>query len=130
MFYPLLVYAILSVIIIVLTFRLVTTSQLLFIAQRQLGQTKEGRSAAQQKAQRAEEICQEVLDYLDQALKNAGQALDVREHMDVIGTQLRSLVEYIESPYQVELNNPRSYRPGRHALNSVPTGYDVEESIA
>lgn len=95
-------------------YRLTKAKEALFAARRQAVHSQALHEAAMKEAQAAEARCVQALGNLEMSLAQAGRALDVAGHIEVVSQQIHGLIAYIASP--LEAPSPDGHRPGRHAL--------------
>jgi hypothetical protein len=90
--------------------RLTKAKEALFAARRQAVHDKAHKEAARKAVQVAEARCVQALRDVELSLTQAGQAMAVVGHIEVVSQQLHTLTEYIAGPLEA---GPAT---GRHAL--------------
>jgi hypothetical protein len=100
-------------------YRLTKTKEDLFAARRQLAHSQARYEGAKKAAQAAEARCVQALGNLEMSLTQAGRALDIAGHIEVVSQQIHGLIEYIAHP--LDAPSPAGRKSGRHAL---PGGTD------
>jgi hypothetical protein len=91
--------------------RLTKTKEALFAARRQAVRDKAHKEAAKKAVQVAEQRCMQALRDVELALGQAGQAMAVAGHIEVVSEQLHGLIAYITDPLDAG-----QQATGRHAL--------------
>jgi hypothetical protein len=92
--------------------RLTKAREALFAARRQAVRDKAHKEAAKKAVQVAEQRCMQALRDVELALGQAGQAMAVAGHIEVVSQQLHGLIGYITDP----LDAGQATATGRHAL--------------
>lgn len=103
-------YVVLAGVIAFLLFRWTRTREDLYAARRDTARARTRQEVARKAAQRAEDRCRQLADYLDTSIAHTGQALNAAAHIEIVSQQLRQLTDYIA----LEAGGP-----GRHAVPSA-----------
>ncbi len=90
--------------------RLTKAKEALFAARRQAVHDKAHKEAAHKAVQVAEARCMQALRDVELSLTQAGQAMAIAGHIEVVSQQLHTLTEYIAGPLEA------GQATGRHAL--------------
>ena len=109
-----LAFVALTGVIVFLIDRLAKTKGALFAARRRAAHAEARQEAAKKAAQAAEARCVQALGNLEMSLAQAGRALDIAGHIEVVSQQIHGLIEYIAHP--LEAPSPAGRKSGRHAL--------------
>jgi hypothetical protein len=91
--------------------RLTRAKEALFAARRQAVRDKAHKEAAKKAVQVAEQRCMQALRDVELALGQAGQAMAVAGHIEVVSQQLHGLIQYVTDPLDAG-----QQVTGRHAL--------------
>jgi hypothetical protein len=118
--------------------RLTKAKEALFAARRQAVHDKAHKEAAKKAVQVAEARCMQALRDVELSLTQAGQAMQVAGHIEVVSQQLHGLIAYITDP----LEEGQATATGRHALpgnagrqaitgalHDPNYGYDTQEEL-
>jgi hypothetical protein len=95
--------------------KLTKAKEALFAARRQAVRDKAHKEAARKAVQVAEQRCMQALRDVELALGQAGQAMAVAGHIEVVSQQLHGLIQYIADPLDA------GQATGRHALPDTAT---------
>lgn len=111
--------------------RLSKTKERLFAASRKLAHAEMNLQAARKAARTAEQRCIHALRNVEMSLAQAGQAMEVASHIQVVSEQIHYLTEAITSPLEAEPAG-RHALPGSAGLAAITqdaqgTEYDQEE---
>ena len=109
-----LVFVALTGVIVFLIYRLTNTKGALSAARRRAAHAEARQEAAKKAAQAAEARCVQALGNLEMSLTQAGRALDIAGHIEVVSQQIHGLIEYIAHP--LDAPSPAGRKSGRHAL--------------